>query len=311
LSFAEGAVLPTGRCILLTGATGQVGSELLRILSPLGRVIAPSRAEMDLASADTVRRMVRRVRPRWIVNAAAYTAVDKAETEPEIAYAVNADAVSAIAEEALAVGAGVLHFSTDYVFSGANPDPYTEADPTGPLSVYGRSKLAGEQALQSSGVGHVIFRTSWVYGETGKNFLLTILRLARDRQTLPVVADQHGSPTWSRDLARLVTHFLRRCEARSQGGDVSESLQEFGGLYHASGSGDTTWHGFASEALAVAKAREPSTSFAHLKPITTEEYPAPARRPSNSRLNCAKLENRLGWRMMDWQESLRTVMTEL
>ncbi len=310
MSFT-GAIVPTGQCILLTGATGQVGSELLKTLLPLGRVVAPSRTEMDLANADSVRQMVRRVRPRWIVNAGAYTAVDKAETEPEIAHAVNARAVAAMAEEALAVGAGILHFSTDYVFDGTNPNPYTEADPTSPINAYGRTKLAGEQALQSSGVGHAIFRTSWVYGVTGRNFLLTILRLSRERHSLPVVADQHGSPTWSRDLAKLSAHFLCMCEARSGGGDLAEALQEFGGLYHASGSGETTWYGLASEAVALAKEREPSTIFAHLRPITTEEFPAPAKRPANSRLSCVRLADRIGWNMMEWRNSLGMVIGEL
>ena len=312
MSFAgEGASLPAGECMLLTGSTGQVGRELLRILAPLGKVVAPSRVDMDLANADSVRDLVRRVRPRWIINAGAYTAVDKAETESEIAYAVNAEAVAVMAEEALAMGAGVLHFSTDYVFDGTKPEPYLEEDATGPICVYGRTKLAGEQALGSSGVAHAIFRTSWVFGREGKNFLLTILGLARERDTLQIVEDQHGAPTWSQDLARMAARFLRACETRSCGGDLREALKEVGGLYHASGSGSTTWYGFASEALAMARAREPAEKFAAVQPTTTAEFPTPARRPANSRLNCSKLEDRTGWRMMDWRESLGKVMAEL
>lgn len=312
MSFAEGvATLPAGERILLTGANGQVGRELLRTLRSLGDVVAPSRAEMDLADGDSVREMVRRVHPRWIVNAGAYTAVDKAESEPEIAHAVNGEAVAILAEEALAGGAGVLHFSTDYVFDGTKLEPYTEADRTGPLGVYGLTKLAGERALQTSGAGYAIFRTSWVYGSEGKNFLLTILRLARERERLKIVADQHGSPTWSRDLALMAKRFIAGCEGRLRGGDPREVLEEMGGLYHAAGSGYTTWYGFASDAVAMAKALEPSVRFADVEAITTAEFPTPARRPANSRLNCARLEDGTGWRMMDWRESLGKVMAEM
>ena len=196
--------------ILLTGVTGQVGGELLRTLGPLGEVVAPSRAEMDLANQSSIREMIRSVKPRWIVNPGAYTAVDKAESEPELAYAINAEAVRAIGEEASAIGAGVIHFSTDYVFDGSGSAPYRETDTTRPVSVYGASKLAGERALAESGAGHAIFRTSWVYATRGKNFLLTILKLAREREKLRIVADQHGAPTWSRDLSRLTAEVIRQ-----------------------------------------------------------------------------------------------------
>ena len=189
--------------ILLTGSSGQVGGELVRTLAPLGQVVAPSRGDLDLTDVEAVRDMVRSLRPRWIVNAAAYTAVDKAEIEWDLAYAINGDSVRAIAEEAQAIGAGVIHFSTEYVFDGRKVGVYTEEDATHPASVYGASKLAGEQALSGSGVFHAVFRTSWVYGATGKNFLRTILKLAREREVVRVVADQHGAPTWSRDLAKM------------------------------------------------------------------------------------------------------------
>ncbi len=310
-SSASGASLPKSERILLTGGSGQVGRELVRTLAALGEVVTPTHAEMDLADARSVRQTIRRTRPRWIVNPGAYTAVDKAESEPDIAQAVNAEAVAVMGEEALAVGAGILHFSTDYVFDGTKVEPYTEDDATGPASVYGRTKLMGEQALKRSGAAHAIFRTSWVYGVTGKNFVLTILKLARERETLQIVADQHGSPTWSRDLAGMAADFIAMCEGQAGGGDLHAAVGELGGLYHAAGSGYTTWFEFASEAVAMAKRREPGVSFAKLEPITTAQFPTAARRPANSRMSCARLEERLGWQMMDWQESLREVMAEL
>ena len=266
---------------------------------------------MDLIDADSVRSAVRSIRPRWIVNPAAYTAVDRAESEPEAAHRINTAAVAVMAEEALALDAGLLHFSTDYVFDGTKADPYTESDGTGPVSVYGKTKLAGEQALQQSGAAYSIFRTSWVYGTTGKNFLLTILKLARERETLRIVADQRGSPTWSRDLARLAAHMIAECEKKSVGGNLQDSLSEIGGLYHASGSGYATWFDFATEIVAKAQLREPSTQFANIEPITTAEFPTPAKRPANSRLSCQRLEQRLSWTMMDWRASLDEVMVEL
>lgn len=296
----------------MTGVTGQVGGELAKALAPLGEVVAPSRAELDLSRASSVRELIQSVQPRWIVNPAAYTAVDRAESEPELAYAINAEAVRTIGEEAQRIGAGVIHFSTDYVFDGTSAATYVETDAPNPVSVYGASKLAGEQALAQSGAAHLIFRTSWVYGAQGKNFLLTILKLARERDSLRIVADQHGAPTWSRDLAQMTAHAIQRCEAAStQGSGRLEALTEFSGVYHAAGSGETTWHGFASEAVRLQREREPGTYFAAVAAIPTAEYPTPARRPANSRLNCGKLEQTFGWQMMDWRESLRRVIDEL
>jgi dTDP-4-dehydrorhamnose reductase len=297
--------------ILVTGSTGQVGAELLRTLAPLGKVVAPSRAEMDLANTDTVRAKIREVRPRWIVNPAAYTAVDKAENEPELAYAINAEAVRAIGEEARAIGAGVIHFSTDYVFPGTGTAPYVEADETAPVSVYGASKLAGEKLLAESGAEHMIFRTSWVYGAHGKNFLLTILKAARERERLRVVADQHGAPTWSRDLGRMTAHVIGRVEEAAAGRDLNEAMREFNGVYHAAGAGETTWHGFAVEAVRREHERQPRVRLAEVDAISTAEYPTPARRPANSRLNCGKLAATFAWKMMDWRGSLLEVMKEL
>jgi dTDP-4-dehydrorhamnose reductase len=255
--------------------------------------------------------MIRGVRPRWIVNAGAYTAVDKAESELELAYAINAEAVRVMGAEAKALGAGVLHFSTDYVFEGLSSEPYREADETRPVSVYGASKLAGENALAESGAGHLIFRTSWVYGVRGKNFLLTILKLARERERLQVVADQHGAPTWSRDLARMAAAVIGQCEDAARGRELAEALAGVGGVYHAAGSGETTWYGFAAEAVRLERERTPGTRFAELEAITTAEYPTPARRPANSRMNCERLRERFGWRMRDWRDSLQKVMAEI
>jgi dTDP-4-dehydrorhamnose reductase len=307
----ERSALPAGGRILLTGATGQVGGELLETLKPLGEMIAPSRAEMDLTNAASVRETIRAVRPRWIVNPGAYTAVDKAESEPELAYAINAEAVRVMGQEARAIGAGVIHFSTDYVFDGSGTSPYQETDATGPISVYGASKLAGERALAESGAGQMVFRTSWVYGARGKNFLLTILKLARERETLRVVADQHGAPTWSRDLARMAAEVIGQCDAAARGQELAAVLADAGGVYHAAGAGETTWYGFAAEAVRLRREREPGTRFAAIEAITTVEYPTPAQRPTNSRMNCERLKERFGWKMMDWRDSLREVLAEL
>jgi dTDP-4-dehydrorhamnose reductase len=288
---------------LVTGVTGQVGGELVKTLAPLGEVIAPLRDELDLSRSDSVRECVRRIRPDWIVSAGAYTAVDKAESEPELAFAINAEAVGVIGEEASKLGAKVLHYSTDYVFNGQGTTPYVETDPAGPLGVYGASKLAGEQALLASGAEAMIFRTSWVYGATGKNFVKTILKLAREREELRIVADQHGAPTWSRDLASMAAHVVSHCEQNGLAGAA--------GVYHAAGAGETTWAGFASEAIRQLGEREPGVKLAKVNGITTAEYPTPAARPANSRLNCKKLFTTFGWRMPDWHDSLTRVIAEL
>lgn len=284
--------------ILITGATGQVGSALLRLFP---QALAPTRAQLDLASEPEIRAFIRHHKPRWILNPAAYTAVDKAESEPALAHAINAEAPRILGEEALACGASVLHFSTDYVFDGTKPTPYTESDPTNPLSVYGASKLAGEHALAASGAPHLILRTSWVFAATGKNFLLTILRLARQRREMKIVADQHGTPTSAAALAALVAHILT----------LDPDLTQLGGLYHATSTGATTWHGFASEVLCQAQLLDPSTKFATLFPIPTSDYPTPARRPLNSRLDCTRLTSELAYTLPDWRTSLTTTLAEL
>ena len=290
--------------ILVTGSTGQVGAALISALSGLGQVFAPTRAELDLANPDSIRRAVRAFHPTWIVNPAAYTAVDKAESEPEAAHAINAIAPGILGQEAVRIGAAVLHFSTDYVFDGTKPTPYVETDPTAPLNVYGATKLAGEQALAASGAPYAIFRTSWVYGVTGKNFLLTILRLARERETLRIVGDQHGAPTSSRDLAALIAHTISRLQSPA-------ALKDLSGIYHSSNSGETTWAAFAAEAVNRLRAAAPEAKLATIESITTAEYPTPARRPRNSRLNCTRLTRDLGFTFPDWRDSFTKVMAEL
>ncbi len=299
--------------ILVTGTTGQVGGELLHTLAPLGEIVAPTRLQLDLARPASIRTLMRSVRPRWIVNPAAYTAVDKAESELVVAYTINHMAVEVIGEEARALGAAVLHFSTDYVFSGTGTAPLHETDLTGPCGVYGASKLAGEQALAATGAAHLILRTSWVYGATGKNFLRTILKAARERPLLRVVDDQYGAPTSSRDLARLVPALLMHCEDRAFSAQLplGEALAELSGVYHATASGETTWFGFASEILRLAREREPATPFAALEPIATREYPTPARRPFNSRLDNGKLAASFGQRLPPWRSTLREIVRDI
>jgi dTDP-4-dehydrorhamnose reductase len=303
--------------ILITGSTGQVGGALLHTLAPLtglvGELYAPTRDGLDLSNPASIRAAVQSLRPRWIVNPAAYTAVDKAESEPGLAAAINTDAPRILAEEAQKIGAAILHFSTDYVFAGEGTTPYTEEDATGPVSVYGATKLAGEQAIAAATSAHIILRTSWVYGATGKNFLLTVLRVARERPLMKIVADQHGAPTWSFDLARLAAHIITQSEATAAAGPISlaEAVQQVSGVYHAAGAGETTWHGFGVEALRQMRQREPGTSFAELQPITTAEYPTPAARPENSRMSCEKLHRTFSWRMPPWQDSLADVVAQL
>jgi len=281
--------------ILLTGTTGQVGWELRRALMPLGEIIAPDRHALDLANPDSIRAMIRNVQPDAIVNPAAYTAVDKAESEPELAIAINSIAPEIMAEEALRLRAVMIHYSTDYVFDGQKTTPYTEQDPTNPLGVYGKTKLAGEQAIQAVGGAHLILRTSWVYSRMGKNFLLTMLRLARERQELKVVSDQIGAPTWSRSIAEITAAIMFA--------DL-DRWQDFNGIYHLSASGKTNWYEFAKEILA----NDPDRSkqiIEQLIPITTAEYPTPAQRPAYSLLDCSKLIDRFQLHIPNWLEVLK------
>ncbi|MBJ7311394.1 dTDP-4-dehydrorhamnose reductase [Rugamonas sp. CCM 8940] len=278
--------------ILLTGCSGQVGYELERSLQGLGEVVAVDRARMDLADLDQVRAVIREVKPGLIVNPAAYTAVDKAESEPELAHRVNAEAPAVMAEECKRLGAALVHYSTDYVFDGSQAGARVETDPTGPINVYGRSKLAGEQAIAAAGIRHLILRTSWVYGMRGKNFLLTMLRLARERDELRVVADQHGAPTWSRSIADSTALIL----AQAQGD--SDWWQRHSGIYHLSSQGQTTWFEFTQAILAEAQID------CRLLPISTAEYPVPAPRPQYSVMSSELLMKQF-CRLPHWREALR------
>ncbi|NTG47604.1 dTDP-4-dehydrorhamnose reductase [Agrobacterium rhizogenes] len=291
--------------ILVTGANGQVGFELQRSLAPLGTVTAVTRAEMDLANEASILFVLERHKPSIIVNPAAYTAVDRAESEKEQAMAVNAAAPGVLARWAAENGAYLVHYSTDYVFDGTKADAYVETDPVNPQSVYGESKWLGEEAVRSSGARHAILRTSWVYGHHGNNFLKTILRLAQERSSLNIVADQIGAPTSAAliaDVTRRVVEFISSPEAP----DVS-------GTYHLSAQGNTSWHGYAEQIVreALAKNFNLALQADALKPITTAEYPTPAKRPQNSRLNCAKLTDCFDLPLPAWQEGVNDVIDRL
>ncbi len=278
--------------ILLTGKNGQIGWELMHALAPLGEVIAVDREGLDLAVPDRIVSVVRSVRPEVLINAAAYTAVDRAESEPEAAYAINAAAVAILAGEAKRAQTLLVHYSTDYVFDGTKDAPYTEEDRPNPLNAYGRSKLAGEQAIHDIGGAHLILRTSWVYSTRGKNFLLTIRRLLREQKELRVVSDQIGAPTSARGLAQATAELLRRHRAGALG--------DARGIYHATASGSTSWHGFAREIARLERPEPP----AHIVPVASSEYPAPARRPGNSRLSNEKLLLRFGVALPRWEACL-------
>ena len=299
--------------ILITGYGGQVGDALKHALAPFGELFAPTRNELNLTDTESIRRAMREFQPRWVVNAAAHTAVDKAESEPELAFAINATGPAILAEEAKKLGAALIHYSTDYVFDGSKKTPWVESDTPSPLNVYGESKLAGEVALAESGVPHLTFRTSWVYGATGKNFVRSILKFARERDQLKIVADQHGAPTWSFELARLTAHAIEILERRAAEANCSlqEAVAPVSGVYHATGGGETTWFGFTVQAIAELQRLKPQLKLASVEPISTAEYPTPARRPVNSVLDCSKLERVLEWRMPDWRESVATVVGEL
>jgi dTDP-4-dehydrorhamnose reductase len=281
--------------ILLTGRGGQVGSALEPLLAPLGEVAAFDRRRFDLLNPDSIRTGIKNARPQVIVNAAAYTAVDRAEQERDTAFAVNARAVEQLAHEAKAVGALLIHFSTDYVFDGEKRAPYAESDAPGPLNVYGESKLAGERAIAASGCRHFIFRTSWVYGPAGRNFLHAILAAAKVKPELRVVDDQRGAPTSSLMIAGAVAQLLA---------DPGLS-KKAGGLYHLSAGGETTWHGFAAAIFEATGLKIP------LVAIRSDEYPAAARRPKNSRLNNAKIGAQLGIALPDWRQGLAAVLAAI
>ncbi len=278
--------------ILLTGANGQLGFELARLLASMGDVVATDRATLDLADADAIVAAVRGVRPKLIVNAAAYTAVDLAEKESSLADAINARAPAIFAEEARRLGAVLVHYSTDYVFDGARQVPYAEDDPVNPLNVYGASKLAGERNVAAVNAHALVFRTSWVYGLRGKNFLLTIRRLAAEREGLSIVADQIGIPNWSRVLAEATARLVAA---------GLPGLAEREGLYHLSSTGEASWYDFAR--AIVGDAVRP-----RITPITTAEFPLPARRPAYGVLATARFQRTFGFALPDWRDVLARCM---
>ena len=291
---------------LLTGKNGQVGFELQRALAPLGEVVAVDRSACDLADPDAIRALIAGLRPDVIVNPAAYTAVDRAESDETAAHAINAIAPGVIGEAARAIGAVVVHYSTDYVFDGTGEGAYRESDTPNPQSVYGRTKLAGEQALQASGADHLIFRTSWVFGAHGGNFAKTMLRLAGERDVLKVVADQYGAPTPAALLADATAQVLGRLQREGRHGFPF-------GLYHLVADGVTTWHAYAQAVVsAAAAAGKPlKIAAADIEAIPTSAYPVPAPRPANSRLNTDQFRQAFGLRLPPWEEGLAHVLQQL
>ncbi len=275
--------------ILLTGKSGQVGHELERSLQGLGEIVAMDRSDMDLANLDQVRDVIRIVRPALIVNPAAYTAVDLAESEHDLAMRINAEAPAVMAEEAKSLGAALIHYSTDYVFDGTKTGSYVESDAPNPQNVYGKSKLAGERAIQDSGAPHLILRTSWVYGARGKNFLRTVQRLAQERDEMRIVADQFGAPTWCRTIAQATAYMVMKLQLhsklRKQSRITDETWADYAGLYHLTAQGKTSWYGFAQAIV-----DHPSTARKiPVIPIATSDYPLPATRPQNSVLASDKM----------------------
>lgn len=285
--------------ILISGKTGQVAVELQKHLAGLGNLIVLGRDVLDLSQPEQIRAQVRAHKPDLIIIAAAHTAVDQAENEPELAFAINASAPGVFAEEAAALGIPLIHYSTDYVFDGSKPAPYTEDDATNPLGVYGKSKLAGELAIAASGAQHLILRTSWVYSTHGKNFLLTMQRLLQERPELRVVADQIGAPTWAGTIAQSTRALIERWQAGEAGA---------WGTYHLTAQGETSWFGF-TQAIAAHLSAQGKTC-ATLEPIPASAYPTPAARPQNSRLDCSKLAREWGVTQPDWDAALSECVAE-
>ena len=292
--------------ILVTGRDGQLGWELERALRPLGEVVAVGRADCDLARPAQVREAIRAAHPQLVVNAAAYTAVDQAESEPALAQAINGDAPGLIAQEAKRLGAALIHYSTDYVFDGRKATPYVETDATNPLSVYGRTKLAGEQAIAAAGVPHLILRTSWVYAARGRNFVRTILRLARERPTITVVDDQWGAPTWARTIAEATSSIV--AHARAVGNDVGAAFVEHGGIHHLTAVGATTWYEFARAVLE--QVADPARRLQRLLPIASIDYVTAAARPANSRLDCSRVTRSWGLTLPAWDVALAACLRD-
>ena len=305
--------------ILLTGKNGQVGFEVHRLLLALGQVVAPDRHALDLLAANSIRRTVRDVRPHLIVNAAAYTAVDAAETDQVNAHAINAEAPAILAEEANKIGAALVHYSTDYVFDGSKKAPYEETDPTNPINVYGKTKFAGEEAVRNSGACHLIFRTAWVYATRGRNFLLTILRLATEREELKIVCDQIGAPTCAADIAAATAKILTNIYGRN---DDAYAFSKVSGTYHMTAAGETTWYDFTKAILEeAAHASKDLSWFAaathgrplparRIVPITASEYGSRTLRPAYSVLSNSRLTQTFGITLPDWRTQLQQCFAE-
>jgi dTDP-4-dehydrorhamnose reductase len=301
--------------ILLTGKTGQLGSELGRLLPTLGEVIAPERNELDLRESEKIRQIMRNANPQLVVNAAAYTAVDAAETDEANALAVNAEVPRVLAQEAKKIGAMLVHFSTDYVFDGSKKAPYVEGDRPNPLNAYGRSKLAGEEAIRNSGTDHLIFRTSWVYATHGRNFLLTVLRLATEREELKIVRDQIGAPTCAADIAVATTRIVA---GMIVGGGRRFTFPDVSGTYHMTATGQTTWYELANAILEEARRAPPNLPWLasatkgqlliarRVLPISTEEFSLPARRPANSVLSNERLKQVFSIALPSWRTQLQS-----
>ena len=292
--------------ILLLGKNGQVGWELQRALAPVGTVVALDRGGADglhgdLEDLDGIDRTVRSLAPDVIVNAAAYTAVDKAETDVERAQRINAEAPGVLARAAATVGALLVHYSTDYVFDGSGDTPWRENAPTAPLSVYGRRKLAGEEAIRAAGCRHLILRTSWVYAARGGNFARTMLRLAAERERLTVIADQHGAPTGAELIADVSAHALR----------AEHADRSLGGTYHLAAGGETSWHGYASFVIEQARKLGATLKAGEIAPIGTRDYPTAAARPLNSRLDTSRLRERFGLALPDWRDGVARMLREI
>ena len=292
--------------ILLTGASGQVGGALRVPLGAVGTVVTLDRSQLDLSLPDSIPSVLSKVAPDLIVNPAAYTAVDRAEDEIEIAYRVNAEAPTRIAAWASARGIPLIHFSTDYAFDGSGERPWREQDPTGPLSVYGASKLAGEVAIREAQGPHLIVRTSWVYAAQGKNFLNTIVRLSRERSELRIVADQIGAPTPARVIAGIVTTIIERCRS-----DMRAQFADAGRVIHVATSGETSWHGFATAIVDRLRARGDRLQVESIVPIRTQDYPSRARRPHNSRLDLTRLNRQFGIAPPSWEDALSTELVHI
>jgi len=285
---------------LVTGGSGQLGRELRRVLSRQGDVIAPSRSELDLASPVSIREVIRRVKPSVIVNAGAYTAVDRAESERDVCFAVNAVAPAVLADEARDINAALVHFSTDYVFDGTKLDPYVETDQPLPLNAYGQSKLEGERAIAASEAAWVVLRTSWIYSAYGKNFLTTVLRLARERAELCIVDDQIGSPTPATAIAAATASLINRARQRTE--DIGEAIRADRGVYHYASSGWTSWCGFARAILDAFP--DADRRALAVRAIETQEYATPARRPANSRLDSSRILETFGLSTLPWNDEL-------